>query len=39
MRSFLEKYAEGKYTGEVIKDVFEIAMAVIEGYEKGRGLV
>jgi hypothetical protein len=35
MRSFRDKYAEVKYTGEEIKDMFAPALKIIEEYEKG----
>lgn len=34
MRSFRDKYAEGKYTREEIEEMFEKAMAVVEEYKK-----
>ena len=37
MRSFRDKYAEGKYTREEIWEMFQAAMAVVEEYEKARG--
>jgi len=36
MRSFRDKYAEGKYTREEIWEMFQAAMAVVEEYEKIR---
>ena len=34
MRSFRDKYAEGKYVREEIKAMFEAAMGIVEEYEK-----
>ena len=36
MRSFRDKYAEGKYTREEVMEMFEAAMGIVEEYEKGR---
>jgi hypothetical protein len=38
MRSFRDKYAEGKYVREEIKAMFEAAMGIVEEYEKARPL-
>lgn len=37
MKSFRDKYAEGKYTREEIREMFQAAIAVVEEYEKARG--
>ena len=37
MKSFRDKYAEGKYTKEEIREMFQAAMAVVEEYEMARG--
>ena len=36
MRSFRDKYAEGKYPKEEIREMFQVAMGVVEEYEKAR---
>ena len=33
MRSFRDKYAEGKYSEEEIRDMFEAAMGIVDEYE------
>ena len=34
MRSFRDKYAEGKYTREEINTLFKVAMEIVEEYKK-----
>ena len=34
MKSFQDKYAEGKYTREEIEGIFEVAMGIVTEYEK-----